>query len=93
MDAISVDLNRDLVEKATSVLNNYGIDVETAINSYLIQIISGIGGFRGENLLTEEMADETRYVRPPMQFDCLKGILEIGDDFSDVLADFEEYMW
>jgi antitoxin (DNA-binding transcriptional repressor) of toxin-antitoxin stability system len=37
---------------------------------------------------TEEQAAD---VRPPFQFGCLKGVLDIDDDFSDVLADFEEY--
>jgi len=41
-----------------------------------------------------EQTGETmkKYVRPAFQFGCLKGVLNIDDDFSDVLADFKEYM-
>jgi hypothetical protein len=66
------------------MLNRYGIDIETALNSYLTQLIAGMSS------LTQE--EQAEYVRPPFQFGCLKGVLDIDDDFSDVLADFEEYM-
>jgi hypothetical protein len=43
-------------------------------------------------LSNEINQEKAAYVRPPMQFDCLKGTFGIDDDFSDVLADFKEYM-
>jgi len=85
MDTISVNLNRELATKARLVLRRYGIDIETALNVYLTQIISNITPLSPQS-------EKAEYVRPPMQFDCLKGILNIDDDFSDVLADFKEYM-
>ncbi|MCL2084197.1 MAG: hypothetical protein FWH06_02940 [Oscillospiraceae bacterium] len=85
MDTISVNLNRELAAKARPVLSRYGIDIETALNVYLMQVVSDI------NPLSQR-SEKAEYVRPPMQFDCLKGILDIDDDFSDVLADFKEYM-
>ncbi|MCL2322591.1 MAG: DUF2281 domain-containing protein [Oscillospiraceae bacterium] len=39
-----------------------------------------------------QKSDKTEYVRPAFQFGCLKGVLKIDNDFSDVLADFKEYM-
>ena len=39
-----------------------------------------------------EEITEAEYVRPKFSFGCLKGILNIEDDFSDVLEDFKEYM-
>ena len=84
MDTISVNLNRELATKAKPILGHYGIDIETALNTYLVQIISDI-----KPLFAYEKEE---YVRPPMQFDCLKGILDIDDDFSDVLSDFKDYM-
>ncbi|MCL2068959.1 MAG: hypothetical protein FWH00_03580 [Oscillospiraceae bacterium] len=85
MDTISVNLNRELAAKARPVLSHYGIDIETALNAYLMQVVTDI------KLLLPQ-SEKPEYVRPPMQFDCLKGVLNIDDDFSDVLADFKEYM-
>ena len=85
MDTISVNLNRELATKAKPVFNHYGIDIETALNVYLMQVISEIS-------LLSRQSESAEFVRPPFQFGCLKGILDIDDDFSDVLADFEEYM-
>ncbi|MCL2153002.1 MAG: hypothetical protein FWH57_08610 [Oscillospiraceae bacterium] len=85
MDTISVNLNRELAAKARPVLSHYGIDIETALNVYLMQVISDVKPFL-------QKSEETRFVRPEFQFGCLKGILNIDDDFSDVLADFKEYM-
>ena len=85
MDTVSVNLNRELEAKARPVFNHYGIDIETALNVYLLQVISDVKPF-------SQKSEKTEFVRPPMQFDCLKGVLNIDDDFNDVLADFKEYM-
>ncbi|MCL2068968.1 MAG: hypothetical protein FWH00_03625 [Oscillospiraceae bacterium] len=85
MDTISVNLNRELASKAKPVLSRYGIDIETALNVYLMQVISDVKPFL-------QKSEKTGFVRPDFQFGCLKGILNIDDDFSDVLADFKEYM-
>jgi len=85
VDTISVNLNRELATKARPVLSHYGLDIETALNVYLMQVISD-----GKPFL--QKSEKTEFVRPEFQFGCLKGILNIDDDFSDVLADFKEYM-
>ena len=85
MDTISIKLNRELATKAMPVLSHYGIDIETALNAYLLQVVLDV-----KPLLLQ--SENVKQVRPPMQFDCLKGILNIDDDFSDVLVDFKEYM-
>ena len=85
MDTIPVNLNRELAAKARPVLSHYGIDIETALNVYLMQVISDAKPFLHKS-------EKTEFIRSPMQFDCLKGVLNIDDDFSDVLADFKEYM-
>jgi len=85
MDTISVNLNRELATKALPILKHYGVDIETALNIYLMQVITNVKPLFPQS-------ENAEYVRPPMQFDCLKGILNIDDDFSDVLADFKEYM-
>ncbi|MCL2052146.1 MAG: DUF2281 domain-containing protein [Lachnospiraceae bacterium] len=85
MDTISVNLNRELAAKARPVLSHYGIDIETALNAYLMQVVTDIKPFL-------QKSEKTDFVRPEFQFGCLKGILNIDDDFSDVLADFKEYM-
>ena len=85
MDTISVNLNRELAERAKPVFSYYGINIETALNVYLMQVISDVSPL-------SRKSEKAEYVRPPFQFGCLKGILNIDDDFSDVLADFEGYM-
>jgi hypothetical protein len=85
MENISVKVNGELAARARPVFSRYGIDMETAINAYLMQVISNTG-------LPPHRFEKAEYVRPPFQFGCLKGVLNIDDDFSDVLADFGEYM-
>jgi hypothetical protein len=85
MDTISVNINRELATKARPVLKRYGLDIETALNVYLMQVIADIKPL-------SQKSEKAEFVRPAFQFGCLKGVLEIDDDFSDVLADFEEYM-
>ena len=85
MDTISVNLNRELAAKAEPVLSHYGIDIETALNVYLMQVIKDIKPVFSQD-------EKAEYVRPEFQFGCLKGVLDIDDDFSDVLEDFKEYM-
>ena len=85
MDTISVNLNRELAIKAKPVLSHYGIDIETALNIYLMQIISDVKPL-------SHHIKKAEYVRPEFQFGCLKGILNIDDDFREVLEDFKEYM-
>jgi hypothetical protein len=85
MDTIPVNLSRELATKAKPVFNHYGIDIETALNAYLMQVIADVKPF-------SQKSEKTEFVRPEFEFGCLKGILDIDDDFSDVLADFKEYM-
>ncbi len=85
MDTISVNLSKELAAKAKPVLSRYGIDIETALNIYLTQIIAGIGSLT-------RVSEPAEYVRPPFQFGCLKGLLDVDYNFDDVLDDFEEYM-
>ncbi len=85
MDTISVNLNRELAAKAKPILSYYGIDIETALNVYLSQVIASTD-------LKLQVNTQTEYVRPEFKFGCLKGIIDIDNNFDDVLADFEEYM-
>jgi hypothetical protein len=78
-------VNGELAERAKPVFRRYGFDLETALNAYLMQIVTDIA-------VRSREQEQAEYVRPPMQFDSLKGILNIDDDFSDVLEDFKEYM-
>ena len=55
MDTISVNLNRELATKARTIFGHYGIDIETALNGYLMQVIS-------------DAKPEYVYIRPPFQF-------------------------
>ena len=67
-----------LIEEADEIVT--GKRVETAT-----QVISDVKPL-------SQKSEEAEYVRPAFQFGCLKGVLKIDDDFSDVLADFKEYM-
>jgi hypothetical protein len=85
MNTIPLMVNGELAAKAKPIFSRYGIDIETAVNVYLMQVITDISAL-------SHIQEKSAYVRPPMQFDSLKGILNIDDDFSDVLADFKEYI-
>jgi hypothetical protein len=61
----------------------YGIDIETAVNVYLMQVVTDGNMFMRQH-------EKEEYVRPPFQFGCLKGVFDIDDDFNDVLADFND---
>jgi hypothetical protein len=78
-------VNSELAERAKPIFSRCGIDMETAVNVYLMQVVAGID-------ILSHGQEKTACVRPPMQFDCLKGVLDIDGDFSDVLADFKDYM-
>ena len=39
MDTISINLNRELATKAMPVLSYYGMDIEAALNSYLMRVV------------------------------------------------------
>ena len=64
-------------------------DIEL-LPEHTIQVISAL--VKECLTLSNTQSKETNYVRPAFQFGCLSGVLDIDDDFSDVLADFEEYM-
>ena len=87
MDTVPININIELVEKATPILQRYGIDIETALNVFLMQMINDVS-----RVSFDQGIKETVYKRPPFQFGCLRGLLEISDDFDDVLVVFEEYM-
>jgi hypothetical protein len=85
MDTIEVKVNKELAARAKPIFSRYGVDMETALNVYLMQVVSDVSAL-------SDRQEKAGYVRPPFRFGNLKGVLNIDDDFSDVLADFKEYM-
>jgi antitoxin component of RelBE/YafQ-DinJ toxin-antitoxin module len=51
MDTIFVKVNGELAARAKSIFSRYGVDMETALNMYLMQVISNVGApsLRQEN--------------------------------------------
>jgi len=79
---INVHADSELMAKAQSLLNRLGMDISTAINIYLVQIVEK-GGI--------PMDLKMRKQRVP-QFDEWKGKVWIADDFDAPMEEFEEYM-
>ena len=67
-----------LIEETDEIAVGKNVGIATQVNSEVKPL--------------SQKNEEAGYVRPAFQFGCLKGVLKIDDDFSDVLADFKEYM-
>ena len=79
---INVRTDGELKAKAQSVLNRLGMDMSTAINTYLIQIVEKDG----------IPVDLTLRKQRPPQLGGWEGKIWMSDDFDEPLEDFKEYM-
>ena len=74
---ISIKMDKDLKDKAQSVFDALGLDMSTAINMILRNAI-----------YQNEPPKKNRHAA----FGCLKGKINVPDDFNEPLEDFKEYM-
>jgi hypothetical protein len=58
MKTVSVMVNGELAERARPVFRRYGFDLETALNAYLMQIVTDIA-------VRSREQEQAEYVRPP----------------------------
>jgi addiction module RelB/DinJ family antitoxin len=79
---INVRTDGELRTKAQNVLNRLGMDMSTAINNYLVQIVEKDG---------IPMDLTVKKQRLP-QFGGWEGKIWMSDDFDAPMEDFKEYM-
>ena len=93
---INICTDGELEARAQSVLANLGLDMATAINMFLTQVVDK------ETLPFEMMADDfdapmelqdsTKPTKGVPQPNCLRGKIWMADDFDAPMEEFEEYM-
>ena len=79
---LNVRMDGELKMKAQNVLNMIGMDMSTAINIYLVQIVEK-GGIPMDLTLRKQ--------RSP-QFGGWEGKVWMSDDFDEPMEEFKEYM-
>ena len=86
--AINVSIDRELREKAQPIFNTFGLDISTALNLYLKQVIDKA------DILFEMPKSQTQSEKIP--FSELKGKWKgkiwVSDDFDAPLEEMREYM-
>ena len=93
---INICTDGELEARAQSVLANLGLDMATAINMFLTQVVDK------ETLPFEMTADDfdapievqenTKQVKKVPQLGCMEGKIWMADDFDAPMEEFEEYM-
>ena len=79
---INISIDSELIDRAQHVFEALGLDMSTAINMLLRKTI---------------YQQEPPFVIPAEKnchaaFGCLKGKINVPDDFNEPLDDFKEYM-
>jgi hypothetical protein len=89
MSYTTIHQNADIVSKAQIYLNTKGIDLDTAINEFILKVANGD--------LTESEVD--KIVKPTIKkrprsesWGILKGKVWMADDFNDTPDCFKEYI-
>ena len=85
---VNICVGSELEVKAQSVLADLGLDVSTAVNAFLTQVVD-------EGTLPFEMG-EAKPVRKKIPLSelrgCFKGKIWMADDFDAPLEEMREYM-
>ena len=92
---INFRVDGEIKTKAQEVFSQLGLDMTTAMNLFLRQVIKK-NGIPFE--LTNEPTTEKKYLldpdpSKPIVFGRLKGTFEIPDDFDEPLEEMKEYMY
>ena len=80
---ISIYTDSELKARAQSVLADLGLDMTTAINAFLTQVV---------DRKAMPFEDLSKPVRRMPKFGCMKGEIWMADDFDAPLEEFKEYM-
>jgi DNA-damage-inducible protein J len=91
MATINIRTDSEIKRQAQQIFESLGLDMTTAINLFLRQTV------RQQDMpfvLTMQVKaqNEPKHPRHPLQYDCLKGQIQMADDFDAPLEDFKEYM-
>jgi len=87
---INICVGGELEARAQSVLANFGLDVPTAFNMFLTQVVDrGTLSFEIDEPLELQPEKPTKL---PFGRGCMKGKMWMADDFDAPLEDFREYM-
>ena len=80
--AITINIDNDLKDRAQHIFEMLGLDMPTAIDMLLRKTV-----------YQHEISFDTPDKRNRhAAFGCLKGKINVPDDFNDPLEDFKEYM-
>jgi len=83
MTDVTIRVDNDIEAEARAVLTSLGLDINTAINVFLRQVI------RKQGIPFDITAERSR--RMP-RLGGWEGKIEMADDFDAPLEDFKEYM-
>jgi DNA-damage-inducible protein J len=98
MVSINIQASNDLIEKAEAVCRALGLEISTAVNMFLHQVVNH-RGIPFEVKAAEPLyTPEEGYIVPPdptkrFEFGSLKGKIFVPDDFCEPLEDLMEYMY
>ena len=80
---ININIDTALKDRAQNTFEALGLDMSTAINMLLRKAI-----YQHEVPFEISIRKESRHAA----FGCLKGKINVPDDFNEPLDDFKEYM-
>jgi DNA-damage-inducible protein J len=85
---INIRVDNDVKNKAQNIFSNLGMDMTTAVNIFLRQVI------RKNGIPFELVTEKTTARRNPPQIGCMKGKIREADghDWFEPMEDFKEYM-
>ncbi|MCL2189308.1 MAG: type II toxin-antitoxin system RelB/DinJ family antitoxin [Defluviitaleaceae bacterium] len=95
MEMVNISVNNDLVKKAEEICTALGLEVSSAVNMFLQQLINheGIPFEVKVKKALDESIDTSADIMKGFPFECFKGRIEVPDDFCEPLEDLKEYMY
>jgi len=82
---INIRVDGDVKSKAQDIFAALGLDMTSAVNIFLRQVIR-------KNGVPFELVVENPSPRKTPKLGCMKGKIWMSDDFDEPLEDFKEYM-
>ena len=82
---INVRVDGDVKSKAQDIFAALGLDMTSAVNIFLRQVIR-------KNGVPFELVIENTILQKTPKLGCMKGEIWMSDDFDEPLDDFKEYM-
>jgi len=82
---INIRVDGDVKSKAQDIFAALGLDMTSAVNIFLRQVIR-------KNGVPFELVVESFSPRKTPKLGCMKGKIWMSDDFDEPLEDFKEYM-